>query len=229
MPDAGNKAFGRGSTMEMAAMAGLRVLELTDQKGSLCGRLLADMGADVIKVEPPGGDPSRRIGPFLDDQPHPDRSLFFWFYNLNKRGMVLDYTSPAGAELLLRMVDNADIVIESLKPGRLDEMGLGWDVLHRRNPALILCSITPFGQTGPYRDYEADDTVAGAMGGLLYICGYPKEKPVRAWGLQSYHSANYYAAVATIGALFARERDGMGQWVDVSMQESTDAAGCSRS
>ena len=89
--------------MEASAMAGLRVLELADQRGSLCGRLLADMGADVIKVEPPGGDPARRIGPFLDDRPHPDRSLFFWFYNLNKRAMVLDYNSSAGAELLLRL------------------------------------------------------------------------------------------------------------------------------
>ncbi len=210
--------------MEASAMAGLRVLELADQRGSLCGRLLADMGADVIKVEPPGGDPARRIGPFLDDRPHPDRSLFFWFYNLNKRAITLDYTRSAGAEILLRLADCADIVIESLKPGRLAELGLGWEQLHRRNPALILCSIAPFGQTGPYRDYEADDTVAAAMGGLVYICGYRQEKPVRAWGLQAYHCANYYAAIAALGALFARARDGLGQWVDVSIQESTMAA-----
>jgi len=209
--------------MEPGALDGLRVLDLTDQKGGLCGRLLADMGADVIKIEPPDGDPARRIGPFLDDEPHPDRSLFFWFYNLNKRSVTVDYRRAPGLELLLRMAGSADVIIESFKPGTLEELGAGWEKLHRLNPALIVCSITPFGQYGPYRDYAADDTVLTALSGMLYTCGYPNEPPVRPWGLQAYHCASYYAAIALIGALFARERDGEGQWVDVSIQEANAA------
>lgn len=206
--------------MEPGALDGLRVLDLTDQKGALCGRLLADMGADVIKIEPPAGDPARRIGPFFGDEPHLDRSLFFWFYNLNKRSVTLDYRRAPGRELLLRLASSADLIIESFKPGTLDGLGAGWEELHRLNPALILGSITPFGQFGPYRDYAADDTVATALGGMLYTCGYPGEPPVRPLGLQAYHCASYYAAIGIIGALFARERDGIGQQIDVSIQEA---------
>ncbi len=117
---------------------GLRVLDLSDHKGALCGRMLADMGADVIKVEPPGGDAARQIGPFVDDQAHPDRSLFFGFYNLNKRSMTLDLDTPKGVEIFLRLAQSADLVIESFAPGRLNEMRLGWERLHAINPALIL-------------------------------------------------------------------------------------------
>src|SRR5262249_41372796 len=135
---------------ELAALNGLRVLDLTDHRAQLCGRLLADMGADVIKVEPPGGDAARRVPPFVDDTPHPDRSLFFWFYNLNKRSITLDITQPEGANILLALAKSADLIIESFKPGRIRELGFSWETLHRVNPALILLSIAPFGQTGPY-------------------------------------------------------------------------------
>ncbi len=182
------------------------------------------MGADVIKVEPPSGDEARRIGPFVDDLPHRDRSLFFWFYNLNKRSFTLDLQHPRGAELLLRIARGADLVIESFAPGTMSSMGLGWDALHAANPALILLSIAPFGQDGPYRDFEADDTVLAALGGMLYVNGWPGNAPVRPWGLQAYHSSAYYAAIATMCALFARDRDGAGQWIDLSMQEATAAA-----
>jgi benzylsuccinate CoA-transferase BbsE subunit len=210
--------------MEQGVFAGLRVLDLSDHKGALCGRILADMGADVIKVEQPGGDPARRIGPFLDDAPHPDRSLFFWFYNLNKRSLTLDLTSAGGIEIFERLARSADVVIESFAPGRLREMGLGWERLHEINPALILCSIAPFGQAGPRRDYLADDSVLAALGGMLYVCGYPGETPVRALGLQAYHSGCHYAVIGIMGALFARDRDGAGQWVDLSIQEATASA-----
>ena len=136
---------------EPSALAGLRVLDLTDLKGHLCARLLADMGADVIKIEPPGGDGARNVGPFVDDRPHRDRSLFFWFYNLNKRSMTLDLRHPEGAAVLRRLAEGADVVIESFKPGEMARMGLGWEVLHALNPALVLCSIAPFGQSGPYQ------------------------------------------------------------------------------
>ncbi len=207
-----------------AALAGLRVLDLSDYRAQLCARLLADMGADVIKVEPPGGDSARQIGPFVDDVPHRDRSLFFWFYNLNKRSLTLDLTNPRGAEIMLGLARSADVVIERFKPGRISEMGFGWDALHRVNPALILLSMAPFGQTGPYRDYAADDTVLAALGGMLYVSGYPGRKPVRPLGLQAYHSSAYYGAIAAMCALFARDRDGAGQWIDLSMQEATACA-----
>jgi benzylsuccinate CoA-transferase BbsE subunit len=119
---------------------------------------------------------------------------------------------------------SADVVIESFKPGRLREIGLGWETLNQINPALILLSIAPFGQTGPYRDFEADDTVLAALGGMLYVNGSPGRQPVRPLGLQAYHSSAYYGAIATICALFARDRDGAGQWIDLSMQEATACA-----
>ena len=185
---------------------------------------MADMGADVIKVEPPGGDAARRIGPFLDDAPHHDRSLFFWFYNLNKRAMTLDLNRDAGAEILLRLAQSADVVIENFRPGCLAEMGLGWEILHQLNPALVLLSITPFGQTGPFRDFAADDTVIAAQSGMLYVNGWPGRQPVRPLGLQTYHAAAYHGVIATLCALFARDRDGAGQWIDLSMQEAAACA-----
>jgi len=202
------------------ALKGLRVLDLTGLKGALASRLLADMGADVIKVEPPGGDRTRSLGPFAGNQPHPDRSLSFWFYNLNKRSVTLDYQHARGAGLLLRLVESADVMIESFKPDHLAQFGLEWDELRKRNPALILCSIAPFGQTGPWRDFEADDTVLAALSGMLYVNGFPDEPPVRPLGLQAYHCAAYYGAIAIMCALFARERTGRGQWIDLSMQEA---------
>jgi crotonobetainyl-CoA:carnitine CoA-transferase CaiB-like acyl-CoA transferase len=209
---------------EPGALNGLRVLDLTDYRAQLCGRLLADMGADVIKIEPPGGDRARRIGPFVDDVAHPDRSLFFWFYNLNKRSITLDLAQPQGTEILLALAKSADLVIESFKPGRMDELGLGWKALHQLNPALILLSITSFGQSGPYRHFEADDSVLTALSGMLYVNGSPGQKPVRPLGLQAYHSAAYYGAIGAMCALFARDRDGAGQWIDLSMQEAATAA-----
>ncbi len=206
------------------ALTGLRVLDLTGHRAQLCGRLLADMGADVIKVEPPGGDPARRIGPFAGDLPHPDRSLFFWFYNLNKRSLTLELGHERGRELFLRLVSSADAVIESFAPGFLAKQGLGYEQLSRTNPGVIVTSLTPFGQSGPYRDFEADDTVLAALGGMLYVNGSPGRPPVRPFGLQAYHSAAYYGAIGTMCALMARERDGLGQWVDLSMQEATASA-----
>jgi crotonobetainyl-CoA:carnitine CoA-transferase CaiB-like acyl-CoA transferase len=208
----------------MSALHGLRVLDLTDYRGALCARLLADMGADVIKVEPPGGEADRTIGPFVDDQPHRDRSLFFWFYNLNKRSITLDLRRNEGAEILLKLAASADVVVENFRPGALDELGIGWDKLHRLNPALILLSIAPFGQSGPFRDFLADDTVLAAQGGMLYVNGWPGEQPVRPLGLQAYHASAYFGAIEVMSALFARDQDGLGRWIDLSMQEATAAA-----
>ncbi|MBV8454829.1 MAG: CoA transferase [Deltaproteobacteria bacterium] len=209
---------------EPGALNGLRVLDLTDHRAQLCGRLLADMGADVIMIEPPGGDAARRIPPFLDDTPHPDRSLFFWFYNLNKRSITVDITQSQGQEILLALAKSADLIIESFKPGRMGELGFAWEKLHQLNPALILLSIASFGQTGPYRDFKADDTILTALSGMLYVNGVPGQRPVRPLGLQAYHSGAYYGAIGVMCALFARERDGVGQWIDLSLQETAVAA-----
>jgi benzylsuccinate CoA-transferase BbsE subunit len=206
------------------ALAGLKILDLTGHRAQLCARLLADMGADVIKVEPPSGDDARRIGPFVGDLPHRDRSLFFWFYNLNKRSLTLDLADARGRDLLLQLARGADVVIESYAPGTLDRLGLGWNVLQRENPALVLCSIAPFGQTGPYRDYVADDTVLTAMGGMLYVNGFPSHPPVRPLGLQAYHSASYFGATAVMLALIHRDQTGAASWIDLSQQEATAAA-----
>ncbi|MFA7247017.1 MAG: CoA transferase, partial [Dehalococcoidia bacterium] len=133
----------------------IRVLDLTDEKGSLCGRILAEMGADVIKVEKPGGDASRRIGPFYQDKPDPEKSLTWFAYNLNKRGITLDIASNNGWPIFLKLVKKADIVIESFPVGYMQQIGLDYVVLKAMNPRIIMTSITPFGQTGPYKDFIA--------------------------------------------------------------------------
>src|SRR5438477_11675715 len=133
-------------------LVGLRVLELADEKGQFCGKLLGDLGADVIKVEPPGGEACRHVGPFLDDLPHPERSLSFWYYNTSKRGITLGLETADGQKLFRRLVATVDVVLETFRPGFLASLGLNYESLHNENPGLILCALTPFGQTGPWRD-----------------------------------------------------------------------------
>ena len=207
-----------------AALSDLRVLDLTDIKGALCAKLFGDMGADVIKIEPLGGDAMRSIGPFLDNIPHRDRSLLYWFYNTSKRGVTLDLQKSCGQELFKQLVTKADVVIESFAPGTLEKLDLGYEKLKRLNSKLVLTSITPFGQTGPYRDYKSSDTIAEALGGMIYTNGFPEDAPLRALGLQAYHSASFFAAIGTMSTLWARDTIGEGQWVDVSIQEAAAAA-----
>ncbi|HUI27771.1 MAG TPA: CoA transferase [Candidatus Kryptonia bacterium] len=212
------------------ALEGVRVLDLADETGAYCGKLLADMGADVIKIEPPGGDPARAIGPFFEGtgvRATPDdtrnRSLFFWHYNTNKRSVVIDLTLLDGREQFARLATTADIVVETFPPGHLDTLGLGYEQLARRNPRLSVVSLTPFGQDGPYRNWRTSDTVAQALGGMLFVNGHPDEPPLRSLGLQAYHSASTYAAMGAMLALLAREHCGRGQHVDVSIQEAVAA------
>jgi benzylsuccinate CoA-transferase BbsE subunit len=212
------------SNISPSALSDLRILDLTDITGALCAKLFGDMGADVIKIEPPGGDATRSIGPFLDNQPHRERSLLYWFYNTSKRGVTLDLQKPAGQDLFKQLVTKVDIVIASIAPGTLEQWGLGYEQLKQLNPQLVLTSITPFGQTGPYRDYTSSDTVAEALGGMIYTNGFPEDAPLQALGLQAYHSASFFAAIGTMSALWARDTIGEGQWVDVSMQEAAAAA-----
>jgi benzylsuccinate CoA-transferase BbsE subunit len=206
------------------ALSGLRVLDLADQSGALAGRLLAGLGAEVVAVEPPGGHPMRALPPFWAGAPEPDRSLFFWFYQAGKLGLTLDRTRPAGAELLLRLAARADVLIETEPPGTLAALGCGPERLRAENPGLVVASITPFGQRGPWRGWGASDTVAQAMGGMLYVNGHADRPPLRSLGLQAYHQAGIFAAIGIMGALFARERTGRGQDIDVSLQAAVAGA-----
>ncbi|MFC1988992.1 CaiB/BaiF CoA transferase family protein [Chloroflexota bacterium] len=198
-----------------------RVLDLTDEKGLLCGKLLGDLGADVIKIERPGGDPARNIGPFYHDEPDPEKSLFWFAFNTSKRGITLDIETAEGQKTFRRLVKVADLVIESFPLGYMDKLGLGYSDLEKVKPDIIMVSITPFGQTGPYKDYKAPDIVALAMGGQVYLWGHPDLPPVRiSHPCQAYLHAGAEAALGALMALYYRGTTGKGQQVDVSIQDS---------
>ena len=203
-------------------MLGLcRVLDLTDEKGLYCGQLLGSFGADVIKIEQPGGDPARNIGPFYHNIPDPNKSLLWFAYNTNKRGITLDIETADGKELFKKLVKTADVVIESFPPGYMDGLGLGYAELEKINPKVIMTSITPFGQTGPYRDYKASDLTCWAMGGLLAQTGDPDRPPVYTSHIPfAYLMGSMDGAWATVFALYWRETSDEGQHVDVSIEQS---------
>jgi benzylsuccinate CoA-transferase BbsE subunit len=202
-------------------LPGTRVLDLTDEKGFLCGKILADLGAEVIKIEPPGGSPSRKIGPYYQDFPDPERSLYWFCYNSNKKGITLNIETQDGKRIFRRLVGDSDFVIESYDPGYLDSIGLGYSRLYEVSKGIIFTSITPFGQTGPYQGYKGTDIVAMAMSGVLYQTGDPRLPPVNISLPQSYLHAGGDAAVASLIAYYSREKTGLGQHVDVSLQQST--------
>ena len=158
---------------------GLRALDLTGETGFLTGMLLGELGADVIKVEAPAGDPARRRPPFWGGIEDPERSLLWLALNSSKRGLTLDLERAAGRELFLRLAEGADVVLETEAPGGLTARGLGWETLHARNPRLILCSLTPFGQTGPHANWRGSDLTVIAMSGNLHCTGDPDRAPLR--------------------------------------------------
>ncbi|MEE9285015.1 MAG: CoA transferase [Dehalococcoidia bacterium] len=201
-------------------LAPYRVLDLANETGFLCGRILGDLGADVIKVEPPGGDPARRHGPYYHDDDDPEKSLSWYAYNYNKRSITLDLSQPQGRDLFIRLVQSADFVVETGPPGHLDALGLGYVALRAANPRVVMTSITPFGQTGPYRQYKADDIVAVAMGGLMHLSGDEDREPLRIGVPQAYALAGAQAAAGTMIAHYQRLPTGQGAHVDVSMQEA---------
>jgi benzylsuccinate CoA-transferase BbsE subunit len=203
-----------------AALDGLRVLDLTGPMGVYCGKLLADLGADVVLVEPLDGAAARRLGPYYRDEPGPEHSLFHWHFNANKRGVTLDLDTRDGQEVLRRLVGSADVLIETFAPSYLPGLGLGYDRLRSLNPRLIMTSITPFGQEGPYADYLGEELVGQASGGLLWMCGWPDRPPVMMGGWPAMHQASAEAASATLIAEHVREVNGVGEHVDVSIQAS---------
>ena len=204
---------------QRSLLSSCRVLDLGDEKGFLCGKILGDLGADVIKVEKPGGDPSRKIGPFYHDVPDPENSLYWFAYNTSKKGITLDIATTEGQRLFKRMVATADFLIETFPPGYMNQLHLDYDVLEQINPRLIMVSITPFGQSGPFKDYKAPDIVAMAMSGLTLATGESDRAPVRIGIPQAYPQAGAQAAMAAAIAFYHRERTGEGQYIDVSMQE----------
>lgn len=203
----------------MPLLGSYRVLDLTDEKGYVCGKILGHLGADVIKIEKPGGDTSRNQGPFYKNILHPERSLYWYSLNTNKRSITLDIETTDGREIFKRLVVAADFVLESYPPGYLDQLGLGYDKLSKINPRVIMCSITSFGESGPYRDYKASDIVLLAMGGFIYLCGDPDRPPVRVGVPQAYFVAGLQAAEAVLIAHCHRQATGEGQRVEVSTQE----------
>lgn len=201
-----------------SALSPYRILDLTEGGCMIGARVLADLGADVIKIEPPSGSPSR-IAPFYKDIPHPEKSLFWFAYNMNKRGITLDINKVEGQEVFRRLVMTADAVMESFDPGYMNQLGLGYADLSKIKRDIIMTSITPFGQNGPKAHYKGSDLTAWASGGYLYICGDLDRPPVWIGLPQASLHAGAEGASGTMTALWHRCITGEGQHVDVSMQE----------
>ncbi len=204
----------------MGPVEGLRVVEIGDL-GEVAGKLLADAGADVIKVEPPTGALSRHSGPFINDEPDVNRSLAYAYWNTSKRGVTLDVATPDGASLWRQLVADADVVIDAAGVGVLDGMELGWEA-HAGLRKLIWCSITPFGREGPWRDVLVTDLVSMALGGPMMSNGYDEHDlpPMRPEGNHTLALAGEYASIGVLTALLQRDATGLGQLVDVSIHES---------
>ena len=198
-----------------------RVLDLSGPEAVFCGKLLADYGAEVVRVEPPGGDPSRARGPFAGDDEGTDSSLYFLFYNTNKRSITLDIQTEQGRDLFRRLAAQSDVVVESFPPGHMDSLGLGYDALKAINPGIVMASVTPFGQTGPWKDYKSNDLIALAASGFMQITGEPDGPPMRQGNDQSHFPGAQFAAASILGALYYRDfNGGEGQYIDVSLQEA---------
>ena len=206
-------------------LTGYRVLDFADEKGQLCARVLGELGADVIKVEPRGGDPTREYGPFFRDEEGPLTSLYWWAMNAGKRSITCELRLEGGRDLVRQLVASSDIVVETCAPGTAAERGLDYESLSAANPGVVVVSVTPFGQTGPYAHYRATDIVGSAMGGHMHLNGDEENGPVRTTVPQAYTQANFQAAVGALVAIYARGvNDGVGQHVDVSMQEAMSNA-----
>jgi benzylsuccinate CoA-transferase BbsE subunit/naphthyl-2-methylsuccinate CoA transferase subunit len=202
------------------SLAPYRVLDLTDESGVFCTKILAGLGADVIRVEPPDGDPTRHIGPFYHDEPDPEKSLHWFTYNLSKRSVTLNLKCTTGQDLFKRLLSTTDFLVECFRPGYLDELGLGYSQLRSINSRIIHTTITPFGATGPYSQFKGSNLVCLAMSGFLYTIGDSDREPVEAAVPLAYIETGVHASAAIIVALWHRHRTGKGQHIDVSARES---------
>jgi benzylsuccinate CoA-transferase BbsE subunit len=204
--------------MASELLKGFRMLDLTDDKGALCGKIFADMGAEVIKVEPPRGCPTREIPPFLEDLPGPDRSLYAIAYHAGKKSVTANLDSAGGRAIVADLAAKSDFIVESYPLGYLDSVGLGYDALAARNPRLIYTSITPFGDKGPGRDYKWADIITWAAGGAMYMMGEEGKPPLEMSLPQAGLHAGGEASVSSMIAHYARQADGLGQRIVVNMQ-----------
>jgi crotonobetainyl-CoA:carnitine CoA-transferase CaiB-like acyl-CoA transferase len=213
-----------GGTGAPGPLFGLRVVELASEHAAFAGKMLGDLGADVIVVEPPGGHPSRAFGPFADDVEDPERSLWWWHYNTSKRGVVLDLDSDTGAEHFRRLAGEADIVLEGEQPDALATRHLDHPDLRADHEELIWVSVTPFGRTGTRAQEPATDLTLLAGGGPVWSCGYDDHSlpPVRGGGNQAFHIASTFAVMAALTAVLARDVTGRGQHIDVSMHAAAN-------
>lgn len=201
-------------------LSGIRVLDASGPAGAYCSKLFADLGAEVVLVEPREGHALRRRGPYVGDVADAERSIPFAYFHANKRGITLDLDQPEGQERFRRLARKADLVIESELPGVMASRNLAAADLIAASPKLVVTSITPFGQSGPYSHFLGEDLTLLAMGGLLYISGYPDAAPTRIYGDQSSLMAAMFSAVASLVAVMdAESPEGKGQHVDVSIQE----------
>jgi len=199
-----------------------RILDLTDARAFICGRALSDFGAEVIKIEKPGGDPSRLKGAFYEDEADPEKNLTWFAFNSNKKGITLDIESPRGKELFLKLVKTADVVVESFAVGYLDRIGLGYKDLSQVNSGIVLTSISGFGQEGPYKDYKDPDIVVRALGGLIYTAGYEDRPPLGVSYEHTHYLGAMNGAVGTMIALAHRVHTGRGQHVEGITQQALD-------
>ena len=208
------------------ALSDVRIVELGEMAAApYATKLMADMGAEVIKIERPGtGDRARTRGPFPGHQPHPEKSGLFLYLNTNKLGVTLDVARPEGFEIFEKLIADADILVHNVVPPEMDRIGLSFERVAKVNPKLIMTSITPWGMTGPYRNWRAEDITVWAGGGVCVLNGggalHPELPPLKTFGMQSGYQGGVHGAVATMGALIARLRDGVGQHIDVAMQEA---------
>ncbi len=205
--------------MADSLLSGFRALDLADEKGFVCGQILAILGVDVIKIEKPGGDSARNIPPFLHDKPDPEKSLYWFAFNTDKRSMTLNLETDRGQELFRKLVAKADFVLESFSPGYMNSLGLGYEALSRMNKRIIVTSITHFGQKGPHSGYKGSELVDSAMSGVLDNTGDPDRPPVKEALGTIYFHAGAAAALGTLISHYSRELNGKGQQVDVSIQE----------
>ncbi|MHB8381247.1 MAG: CaiB/BaiF CoA transferase family protein [Candidatus Binataceae bacterium] len=204
--------------MASELLKGFRMLDLADDKGALCGKIFADMGAEVIKIEPPRGCPTRTIPPFLEDLPGSDRSLYAIAYHAGKKSVTANFDRPEGREIVAALAAKSDFLVESYDRGYLDSIGLGYAALAEKNPRLIYTAISPFGDTGPARDYKWADIISWAAGGAMYMMGEEGRPPLQMSLPQAGLHAGGEASVASMLAHQARERDGRGQYIVVNMQ-----------
>ena len=209
-------------TQQDGVLSDIKALDLSEGvSGPLCGKLLAGMGAEVIKIERPGtGDESRSLGPFPNDDPNLETSAAYLYMNMGKKGITLDIETDTGASILRQLAQESDVLIESYSPGFMESRALGYPDLEPLNPELVYTSITPFGQTGPYRDYKGGDLIIQAVGALMHPIGLPEKEPIKVGGSAALYSVGMSAFSGTMMALYVRDVEGYGQHVDISAMQT---------